>query len=504
MKYRLQHIFARGGQDASSQRSPGTGSSNEVLRQATSDQSSAHIAPSDHWETVRLLPVTSQDKLNPTFNDQNSYGIQVIAAGRDDILDVVFVHGLMGNAYTTWTHKDSGLFWPDILLHQDIPNARLMTFGYPADVFTFWKPTSRSKMTNHAESLVDELVSIRSNTDSEDRPLYFVAHSMGGLVVQHALHFSRTTAISHYNGLDRYTYGMALLGVPMHGSGAAYWASLGATFGRILAPNQALLKVLDPDSELLRQVCQHFHDLLRLRERQQEKLDIACFYEDLATKGVMVVPSLSAELLGYPCIRIGADHIGMTKFHGRKDPGYNSLLAQIRRCVKNIGIGRGPGPQAGSNQRLPPPPNSSGPSTPVPVHTPQAQTETLMWERKSNYEICPSNVPFVSLADDVHFLLRADGELLVYRYDIENILSRSHVAQYRRPDETCRLIFQSDGNLVIYYGEHPIWSSNTHTTGLKLVFRNRCPWLEVLNHNNVSIWNIAHTHEHYVRPSRPQ
>ena len=75
---------------------------------------------------------------------------------------IVAVHGLMGHAYDTWTDKATGKLWlQDFLPTSDcidkIPNARIMTFGYDADV------TSRNVLDimGFAENLVAGLKSHR-------------------------------------------------------------------------------------------------------------------------------------------------------------------------------------------------------------------------------------------------------------------------------------------------------------------------------------------------------
>jgi hypothetical protein len=50
------------------------------------------------------------------------------------VSSIVAVHGLGGGSCKTWTHRD-GTFWLHDLLPKDIINARIMTFGYDADVF---------------------------------------------------------------------------------------------------------------------------------------------------------------------------------------------------------------------------------------------------------------------------------------------------------------------------------------------------------------------------------
>jgi hypothetical protein len=48
-------------------------------------------------------------------------------------IDVVAVHGITGDAYSTWKHKN-GFFWLRDSLPKEFPEARIYSYGYPADV----------------------------------------------------------------------------------------------------------------------------------------------------------------------------------------------------------------------------------------------------------------------------------------------------------------------------------------------------------------------------------
>ena len=96
---------------------------------------------------------------------------------------IVFVHGLTGNRQNTWTHND-GVFWPQDLLPKDLPTARIMTFGYDADVVGIVKTAGSNTLRDHGKSLANDLAMRRARSNSIMRPLIFVAHSLGGLVVE--------------------------------------------------------------------------------------------------------------------------------------------------------------------------------------------------------------------------------------------------------------------------------------------------------------------------------
>lgn len=79
---------------------------------------------------------------------------------------VIFVHGLTGNHVNTWTDRSTGVFWPEHLLKNDIPEARILSFGYDADIVHFWSEASQNCIGNHAQNLLNSLCQLRLRSDS--------------------------------------------------------------------------------------------------------------------------------------------------------------------------------------------------------------------------------------------------------------------------------------------------------------------------------------------------
>jgi len=69
------------------------------------------------------------------------------------LLDIVAVHGITGDAYNTWTHKN-GTFWLRDILPKALPGARVFSFGYPAEVFF---SLGRGDLDSFARSLLEDL-----------------------------------------------------------------------------------------------------------------------------------------------------------------------------------------------------------------------------------------------------------------------------------------------------------------------------------------------------------
>ena len=166
------------------------------------------------WSTKEL---SSKPDLN------NPQGLQIVATYDDDIddeeekvgVDIVAVHGLGGHAYDTWTH-DNGIMWLRDLLPQDIPNARVMTWGYDSEPQTA-KHFTHMMMYSHPDNLLSALYSLRQATNSNNRPIIFICHSLGGVVVKEAL-VRASMAIpknkKHLKAIQICTKGIIFLGTP--------------------------------------------------------------------------------------------------------------------------------------------------------------------------------------------------------------------------------------------------------------------------------------------------
>jgi protein SERAC1 len=72
--------------------------------------------------------------------------------------------------------------WLRDFLPQQVPHARIMSFGYDSEVL-FSKSTC--DVGTFAEQLLESLLSRRMGV-AEARPIVFICHSLGGIVVKKA------------------------------------------------------------------------------------------------------------------------------------------------------------------------------------------------------------------------------------------------------------------------------------------------------------------------------
>ena len=245
-------------------------------------------------------------------------------------VSIVFIHGLTGNREKTWTHRNS-TFWPGALLPQDFPRARIMTFGYDADVVRFWTIASSNRLDDHGKSLAYALLDQREQVGQ--RPIVFVAHSLGGLVCEEALNLSsKRSALAP---ILRNTLGVIFMGTPHGGSQLARWGGTVAKYVNVFrGTNRDILSNLQPGSADLQRAEEDFQHMLR---RDGTKLMIFCFYEALKMNDTIgkIVERESAILSGYDNCSIHADHRNMTRFTGRADEGYGQVRGVLQRWARS-------------------------------------------------------------------------------------------------------------------------------------------------------------------------
>ncbi|KAL9041630.1 MAG: hypothetical protein Q9214_004041, partial [Letrouitia sp. 1 TL-2023] len=299
MDARIKHFFNKGkGKDKGS----GGGSHGPAHNPPHLDSGGNLIQPDTKEHTNQPLTVLEENK-------------------RVDSSPIIFVHGLTGSQLSTWTAPGSTAAWPSLLLSDDIPDARISAFGYDADVVNLLGSAGQNRIKHHARNLLRGITDMWLDT---------------GVALTVANNAER-----HERRVLECTKAIAFLGTPHRGSDLASWATIAGNMAKVVKPaNTDILEVLKPSSEVLENLTQDFHTMLRSREQAQNiSIYITCFVEELpvskAGKTFMVVPSKSAILEQYPYVTIHADHIGMTKFK-EKNNDYKKIAHQLKRWMKEL------------------------------------------------------------------------------------------------------------------------------------------------------------------------
>jgi hypothetical protein len=249
----------------------------------------------------------------------------------------VAVHGLNGHREETWT-KD-GVNWLRDLLPKDMPDARIFSWGYDANTHST-SAVSVQLLYNHGTTLVSDLSRRRQISKTERRPIIFVAHSLGGIVVKSALICSELARQGHleaHHAIRLSTYGLFFLGTPHQGTDKASWGEILVSVASVfIHTNQNLLQHLGRDSEWLQQQLVQFasisNDFVTKFGYEAYPTPIA------AGKSVLIVPRPSAVVPG--CrdaeeMAIMADHRNMVKFSSSDNEEFRKISDTLILMVRD-------------------------------------------------------------------------------------------------------------------------------------------------------------------------
>jgi hypothetical protein len=233
-------------------------------------------------------------------------------------LDVVFIHGLDGGARSSWRGKETSSFWP-LWLAEDIEGIAVWSVGYDA-----WS----SKWRGRAMPLQDRAINLLAQLQSHgigERPLCFVTHSMGGLLVKEMM-LHAAEGRDHFAPFAIVAKGVVFLGTPHTGSDLARFVdALGAVYRGTCA-----VEDLKRNSAHLR----HLNDRYRDWVVADTSLRNLVFFETHQTRGVRVVDEASSNpgLPGVRPIPVDSDHIDICKPAGRGSVVYG----QVKRFIAGI------------------------------------------------------------------------------------------------------------------------------------------------------------------------
>ena len=251
-------------------------------------------------------------------------------------LDVVFVHGLGGDPITTWrSGSDENTSWPHWLALEFGSEIGVWSLGYAAAP-TKWEgvrvpffgskdPDAGAAMSlpRRAENALDRL----AGTGIGQRPVCFITHSLGGLLVKSILRRAADSmsAPERLQVVDQ-CRGVLFLATPHHGSRLADLAS--AIKGYL--PSVSTLDLIDNDDHLMdlyewyRGYAPRHHILTR------------SYYENRETQGVVIVvprssadPGITGETARGPT-PLDRDLLEISRPRTRQDQAYIGSTQLIR------------------------------------------------------------------------------------------------------------------------------------------------------------------------------
>jgi hypothetical protein len=235
--------------------------------------------------------------------------------------DVVFVHGLTGDPIGSWSNA-AGDFWPRWLA-ADFPDLNVYSAGYGSSASASPRRGAGASISDLASILLDALLS----RPTSDRPLLFIAHSLGGLVVKQALRKSCAGSSARRRAVAKNTLGVFFFATPHAG------AQIATAVNSILrvAASQAV-RDLDYAADSLIDLAEWFSAWA-----VESQLAVESYYETEKYKGNLIVDKITANPNVYGCdpVAVQADHVEITKLPSRDCQVYKSICAHLAELLRS-------------------------------------------------------------------------------------------------------------------------------------------------------------------------
>ncbi|KAH8744950.1 nb-arc and ankyrin domain-containing protein [Hyaloscypha finlandica] len=278
------------------------------------------------------------DHLSSNVSERQKLGLvlltPVLPADQIDELspDIIAIHGICGDPLKTWTHE-SGALWLRDFLPKDINGLRVFSFGYDAEVAL---TKSRATIDSFARSLLNN-IKLERDGKQQSRPLIFICHSMGGIVLKKALTIARLEDEDEFPFLRTSIRGIFFLGTPHRGTDAIRWPQLLANISTVSlyvlsgltgSTRKDLLQNLDQNSEILKTISTEF------RNQAKDIKIFSCIEQRATLPHPKLIVDEHTGILGFPGEVIktmdGCDHRTMCRFSNKEDLNYRFLESQIK------------------------------------------------------------------------------------------------------------------------------------------------------------------------------
>ncbi|RYP47089.1 hypothetical protein DL768_006816 [Monosporascus sp. mg162] len=265
-------------------------------------------------------------------------------------VNIIFIHGLRGHPRYTWednkgaSSEDTGtatsskrkiltsffrskrsvspagtankkrsnkVFWPDEYLTEDIPDARVWTYGYNADAINgLFQANNKNSVSQHGQDLQ---VQIERDIDNE--------------------------AIRRSDTCRMRTKLIVFLGTPHRGSSSAGWGEIMANLARLSLQdsNKEIVKTLEVNSEVLNNINEQFQSIV-----PQFGIRIHSFQEARGITGMKglhnkVVDDFSSKLDLRPfetVESVDTNHMQMARCSDKTDEQYRKIVGVLKQFMR--------------------------------------------------------------------------------------------------------------------------------------------------------------------------
>lgn len=268
---------------------------------------------------------------------ERDISVSLLTLGRS----IVAVHGLNEDDVEAWTDSTSNILWLRDLLPQTIGVARILTFGYRAHSSAFFGYGSADRIQQHAHTLVADLHADRALEGCPKRPVIFICHGLGGILVKKALVYSssRTSKmVEHLYSIFTSTYAILFFGTPHLGLDQEDLTATSSCQAKPILGSKyqesQLLSAMGRDSETLQSITEQFAPLMK-------QFHIFFFWEELPSDlaggpGYLVAESSAAPIVdNTERAGIPANHVQMVRFCDARSSSYRTIIEALARYSRD-------------------------------------------------------------------------------------------------------------------------------------------------------------------------
>ena len=228
---------------------------------------------------------------------------------------IIFVHGLTGDLKNTWTNKETGAYWPEMICNDtDFDNFDVAVINYYSRIFNNDFTLKELGLWFNAE-----LSNLGVLGNDKYKNIFFIAHSQGSLVVRSAM------KLENYKYDTKKVLLLVSLASPSRGS-------FFATIGTKILPNNTSLSNLSSE---------HNYEVRNLNISWKElkgNTRVSCAYEKLDTiVSEKIVDEFSATSVCSGAITpFYANHYSISKPKNKNDRIYVWTKNEVLNAKKEI------------------------------------------------------------------------------------------------------------------------------------------------------------------------
>ncbi|CAG7853493.1 SubName: Full=Uncharacterized protein {ECO:0000313/EMBL:CCA76038.1}; Flags: Fragment [Serendipita indica DSM 11827] len=276
-------------------------------------------AASEHPRTLKSS--TSKPK-------KEDLGFLELVCPEDPTVDIIAIHGLNGHREKTWM-TDDGVLWLRQFLPSSLPRARILTYGYDADTHS----------TELCAATPSVWLYLRKRKDAPRRPIIFVAHDLGGIILKWALVICNNEDLESKDGLRNIvvsTHSILFFGTPHSGVEETLLKKIVRLAAPCMESTEVIAKNLHAHSDEL-------ENIQSLYLTASKKINSVFFCEEYSTGAEeqqihLNVPYHSAVIAGDQnaiAIVLHSDHQNLVRFQTEESEDYQAVAYYLTECAEN-------------------------------------------------------------------------------------------------------------------------------------------------------------------------